>query len=607
MPITPQFRLSQSPTHVVVHISVPHVRVTAESIQVAIVDQGDGDDGEELHFASPPYLLVLRFGRRRRAAPHDDDDDDDASCYRFHESAAQACATYEPTIQNGTVRLSLPKASAGEWKNLDLLGQWTMPQRPQQQSGGVRWLQQVQDNNHKDAVTRGAMANGCSLVDSAEEMVQEAPASSCFANHRHAGAGYGFLRQYHGIYADLTRDGLAKEMLEMPWAEEEDAVWKTAATAAAYRDQRRPMRVAMEGQKFDVDRYLQDLEIRDDYVYQCAMDLQPHWRRQPPQNASSPEAEALHNRLASMTINDNARENETRDSYFTSKERQKLVAIPYPLLPDSISNGQTLRLVAGLVDILFAYVYDHLTTMGDPTVESAWTISTLSATLAWLDDWLDDPQEKVANDTTTTARDLITSVGCSCLRRSLVYPYIRNFDFGRHCLEQVQQIMGHGVRCVIRCLLQVRSILDCSELYYLGNKLWLDPYLAWLQRDAQQIESVLQEQSPNGWPLYSKADLGLDLVELEERFMDGEENGSNDSSDDDDSNDSSQGEVDESSSSSSDDGADDRRHVVSDDLLDNNLGQSILQVASVLDSGRNIEGGPTIGCEHRRKLIEEVE
>ena len=33
----------------------------------------------------------------------------------------------------------------------------------------------------------------------------------------------------------------------------------------------------------------------------------------------------------------------------------------------------------------FGYAYDHRTTSGDPTVESAWTICTLSAALSWLD------------------------------------------------------------------------------------------------------------------------------------------------------------------------------------------------------------------------------
>lgn len=37
-----------------------------------------------------------------------------------------------------------------------------------------------------------------------------------------------------------------------------------------------------------------------------------------------------------------------------------------------------------LVDIVYAFCYNHRTTQGDNTVESAWTINKLSATLSWL-------------------------------------------------------------------------------------------------------------------------------------------------------------------------------------------------------------------------------
>lgn len=38
----------------------------------------------------------------------------------------------------------------------------------------------------------------------------------------------------------------------------------------------------------------------------------------------------------------------------------------------------------GLIDILFAYAYDFRTNEGESTVESGWTICTLSSTLSYL-------------------------------------------------------------------------------------------------------------------------------------------------------------------------------------------------------------------------------
>ena len=43
------------------------------------------------------------------------------------------------------------------------------------------------------------------------------------------------------------------------------------------------------------------------------------------------------------------------------------------------------RALLGLADILFAYAYDHRTTGGDATVESAWTVAVLSPLLTWLE------------------------------------------------------------------------------------------------------------------------------------------------------------------------------------------------------------------------------
>ena len=42
-------------------------------------------------------------------------------------------------------------------------------------------------------------------------------------------------------------------------------------------------------------------------------------------------------------------------------------------------------LYLGLVDLLFAYCYDHRTTEGEGNVESAWTMCKLSSTLSCLE------------------------------------------------------------------------------------------------------------------------------------------------------------------------------------------------------------------------------
>ena len=541
MPITPHFSLTQTDTHIELNIRVPHVRVTAESIQVVV------DDDQVVHFSAPPcYLLQLHFG------PH-----------RFHPTAAEACAKYEPTIENGTIFLSLKKEQPGVWENLDLLGKWA-PSK----SVGVRWMQQVQDHGPSDE------------TNSDEKIATAAQSTAINSSRLSSPSGYGFYRLYHGIFADLTRDGLAQEMLEMPW-EEQGTTGTTLSLSTesltTLRSERRRQRWQNELEKFDAERYLQDLDVQEDYVYQCAMSHATHWRAD-----IDTEPDGLAEKLSNLSL-----QNDNTHSYFSEKEREQLMGIPYPLLPETISDEEAEGLGAGLIDILFAYVYDHLTTMGDATVESAWTISTLSASLSCLEDWLE-----------TSASERVLEIGYSSLRRCLIYPYLRNFDFGCHCLEQIRLILSRGVRCVVRCLLQVRIILDHSELYYLGNKIWLDPYLAWLQRDTIRVESILQRLSSQ-WPTWNKNRTNLYVVELEKRFvLSPEDSGvgvddgtttsgsastnSQSGDDDDDDDDASSATIDDNSSSddsSSLGKVETKSDTVSRNLLDENLGRSILHLS----------------------------
>ena len=440
MPLTPRFQLSQTPSHVLVTVQAPHVRVNKESVQVVVTDDS------VLHFASPPYLLKLDFAPRA-----------------FAEAADEGCATYD----GSQIMLKLRKQVPGDWENLDLLGQ-LVEDRP---SGSSRWLREVLDTEEDPETAPG--------VESA---------------YSGSEAGYGFLRLFSGVFADLARDGMAKEMMEEPWIE-----------GASDRVERREQRTHRELSDFSEERYWQDLEVEDDYIYQCAMAMEPHWRG----------VESLTAQLASVQLGTSSTD------FFSSDERLQLSTIPYPLLPESFSDEQRTILLANLISLLFAYVYDHVTTDGDPTVESAWTVVTLSPVLGWLD------------EVSTVREALLTS-----LRRSLIYPYLRHWKFALYVGQQVVEILRQGVRCVIRCLLQVRTILDRSEVYYLGNKLWLDPYLKWLQRDASELEPLLSNLGAEvdavlkNSSLKSEVSLDLDRIESGE-FNHGEEESTSSSDDDD--------------------------------------------------------------------------
>ena len=437
MPLTPQFKLSQTLTHVNLEISVPHVRVSIDSVEVLVEE-------DTLHFSSPPYLLILKFPSQ------------------FAPSDTGESAQYDPSREGGMIFLELKKYHPELWSDLDLLGKLMQPRKS---SVGTPFRAHVlSEESFESAIENDNIEDEESL-----------PPNILDKDKPH----YGFLDQFSGIFSDLVREGLALEMLQIPNPDETDA------------NERRALRLETEDNAFDADRYLGDVDIEDDYIYESAMAMKPHW---------TPSIEALTTDLATMSTTDQG------SSFFSAPESSMLSSIPYPILPSVINDKQQRSLLLGLLDILFSYVYDHLLTDGEPTIESSWTICTLSCTFSWLE--------------TFGSMDSIHDVIRFTSRRSLIYPYVRNVEFTNYCWDQVAQIWKSGRRCILRCLLQTRGILDKSECHYLGNKLYLDPYLLWLQsRVADETLSrfsreLFNVRKDSCW--IEKGALGLNLVNLEQ-------------------------------------------------------------------------------------------
>jgi protein SHQ1 len=576
MPITPRFAISQTDEDIVIVISVSHIRVSANSLEVVI------EDDHILHFYAAPYLLKLAFGEGRVGGLNDDNHDD-CAC-RFATNADEECSTYDPGSggQDATLTLRLAKAVSGvEWPQLDLTARLMQPKAIPMR---YDWLKQVVDN--EDYTNAETNKNDISELEAGEEPLENSAILPDMNDH-HSVDGYGFASMFHNIFNDFCRDGLAKEMLQLQHPED------------TTNEERRQQRLEREGKDFDVDRYLGDLNLsesgEEDYLYAMAMAFESHWRIPSQSISSSPPPSNSDDTIISQQLNQLSIEKkivETNDinkgqneatccttatsshtdaqskpnaTYFASDEQLLLATIPYPLLPETIlaqcktdhenAESESSWLWNGLLDILFAYVYDHLLTQGEATVESAWTISTLSCSLSWLDNSrgftsFNDSQSGGVGDVVTAS-----------LRRTLIYPYFRNLEFGLHVWNQVCEILqfpSDATKCVIRCMLQVRTILEQSELYYLGNKLYIDPYLAWLQRRTAPIPSeVLVEhirRTISGQSTSSlKETIGLRLIESEQLLLhedhegndtsDGEHSAST-SSDDDDDDDDEEGEAD---------------------------------------------------------------
>jgi len=113
----------------------------------------------------------------------------------------------------------------------------------------------------------------------------------------------------------------------------------------------------------------------------------------------------------------------------------------------------------GLVDIIYCYAYDYRTTMGDSTVESAWTIAKISPTLSWLD--------KFTN---------MSEVIHACVRRTLCFPLYRHWQLTKKVIKDTMCIFKIGKRAILKCLLNMRHLFQFSETQHALNRLYIDDY-----------------------------------------------------------------------------------------------------------------------------------
>ncbi len=72
-------------------------------------------------------------------------------------------------------------------------------------------------------------------------------------------------------------------------------------------------------------------------------------------------------------------------------------------------------------------------------------------------------------------------------RRSLTFPLYRSFTLAERCRKDVAALLQKGKRTVMRCLLEMKDILDHHEVYYIYSKIWLDDFCVWIQAEAQFV------------------------------------------------------------------------------------------------------------------------
>lgn len=611
MPITPRFVLSQTDEILTVTIRTPHVRVSASTLEVVI-------DDDAFHFYSPPYLLRLTLPGRLV---------DDA------ESGREAKATYDPSRDKGTVTVTIYKEDVGQWDGLDLVGRLMMNAHSGANADGTNSSSGTHTSGRpvievlssEDAPTDNFSAteddNTATASTSSANPATIAPENATSALLNLTAQRYGFLQLYHSVFTDLAREGLCHEMLELP---EPDATLE---------GDRRSMRLDVEADKFDPGRYLDDAILGEedatdphyeedgcggDMIFDEAVHMKPHWTKSTTPEQAAPSVESIASELGSLTIDKAAG---GQSPQLTEDEMQLLASVPATHIPPvdfaSMSQNQIQSTLLSLLDILFAYAYDHRTTGGDPTVESSWTVAILSPTLSWFDAY----NAAEAADVTEAAipTDTPADVLLWCIRRSLVYPYLRSYNLGAMIAGDAISILQGGRRVVLRCLLQMRKIFENSTGHYLLNKLYIDPIIFWIQSIE---ESVLSEFAGGmeklGKDMQSNSSvwkdrIGLNLIGIEKMLFENEEvqedrsesKYSSEFGDDSSSDDDSSSSSDDSDSDSSDDEEEKSNEAVT------KVSSELLQVESTGISDGD-EGRPSSASEKetqvatRKPLIQEL-
>ena len=265
---------------------------------------------------------------------------------------------------------------------------------------------------------------------------------------------------------------------------------------------REDLREGEEGEDFDGDRYLGDMVGKDeDPLYEEAMRIKPFWLGEGEEGREGVWDEVEKEELATLKNREflwGETEEEARDG-------RRAVGL-------------------GLLDLLLAFVYDWRTTGGEATVESAWTMTTLSPSLSYLETYRGGYRGREGG------REGVWKVVRTFKRRVVTYPYLRVWALAEKCVEDVGGMLEggrEGRRVMLRCLLRMRRVLRRTETHYLLNRLFLDDYCVLLQSAVGEVvvrelgEAWREGRGEGGGGVrVGKEEVGLGLVELE-RLLEG--------------------------------------------------------------------------------------
>ncbi|XP_031548926.1 protein SHQ1 homolog [Actinia tenebrosa] len=464
--LTPAFDLSQDENFVIVTIKTPYVKISDVDFFI---------DGNEFKFYVKPYFLRLNLPGKI-------------------VEDGQEGATYD--VEKVIFFLKLPKLHQGEhFEGLDMLTSLLSPRKKTKMNQPL--IEVINDDSKPSEINDDSSDENSDFDWEIEQVLCEDDVSLDLDCKSEEGK-YGFANKKKGIF-----DKRQEELYEISDVPDPESI--------SFHE-RRLARLAAEDLNFDPGHYFAD--FFDEETIQPFLEYSPPWDEEYKEyqeklksisadNLLSAEEEQLKNLSKSkFTPAD-----ETK-VLFTEEEKDNLRHLPNKeyILDEPVQ----LSLLLGLVDIIFAYAYNHRTTEGENTVESGWTINKISSTLCYF-------------ETFTNINDVVTS----CYRRCLCYPLHRNWNLVQLVLEDTKKIFALGKRRLLKCLLEIHGLFNEDDPRYILNDLYITDYCVWIQTiSKKKLKSLAQNlQKMN----LTKKDLGWQLEELEKAgLLVNEENENND-------------------------------------------------------------------------------
>lgn len=346
-------------------------------------------------------------------------------------------------FDTGEFTVVVPKKTPGEhFEGLDMLTKLLAPKSKNTPSNLIEVLD-----------TSTEAGDECDFGDDFDWCVEQVP----YVEPSSAGEAvkYGFASQKSGVFQRLQEDMVC--IVDCP-----DPDRLTVS-------ERRKLRLQAEWEKFDEDHYISDLY--EDDMMQTFLDYCPCWCEELSAGKSK-ESEVI----------------------FTEEEQEVMRKLPRKEY--LLEKAEEMGVYLGLVDILYAYAYNHRTTEGETHCESGWTICKISATLSWL--------EVFAS---------IQDVMKSCFRRSLSYPLYRHWKLNQKVLEDVVHLLKCGPRRLLKILLEIRGILMDQDCRYVLNDLYITDYCVWIQSaSSKRLQSLAEAVLKVN---LTKDDIGFNLPEIE--------------------------------------------------------------------------------------------